>query len=326
MKYNLKEWKGREIVIGPIQKNQIGLLFGILRGEGYVWQGGEELGLESHVTYEYIHLNEFSPQTVTQGFQPEEGWEVVSFETFMEHNTEKAYRIKTWEELLGTENTTLEYGGDIKHQTDTNFSYFTNGMKNLCGKSISTDFHEKVIRENWYMYENSHLYVHPWMVTDKPLNMKEKEIVGYKLIKEYPGRNVGDTAGYVPVVSERSFFWEKDGKGIPKDFQPDVNPLWFEPIYKEEKTEVEISVGNPKKEVRIFSSGHYQYEGDSKKRNIKDLKIFKGVFIMSRAGNRDALGHDFTIKSVWVGCEKGTLITVEDIDKILDIYNKEFKQ
>lgn len=59
-------------------------------------------------------------------------------------------------------------------------------------------------------------------VTDFYFDVKK-----FKLIKAYPGRTIGDK-----VTFEGEYFaWESDGVKIPQDFQPDVTPDWFAPIY-----------------------------------------------------------------------------------------------
>lgn len=63
----------------------------------------------------------------------------------------------------------------------------------------------------------------------------------YKLIKDYPGHKIGDRAFYDPNISGTSFLWAKplhvDGNNnpieyaiIPRDFQPDRTPEWFEKV------------------------------------------------------------------------------------------------
>lgn len=52
----------------------------------------------------------------------------------------------------------------------------------------------------------------------------------YKLIKEFPGREQGDIAIYVPSISATHFLWDKDRRAVPTDFQPDITPDWFEKV------------------------------------------------------------------------------------------------
>lgn len=52
----------------------------------------------------------------------------------------------------------------------------------------------------------------------------------YKLVGQYPERKKGDVAFYNPNKCMNNFIWESDGKSIPRDFQPDVTPDWFEKI------------------------------------------------------------------------------------------------
>lgn len=54
----------------------------------------------------------------------------------------------------------------------------------------------------------------------------------YKLIKEYPNREIGDIAVYLPEENDCNFLWEKDKGIISQDFQPDVTPKWFKPVFE----------------------------------------------------------------------------------------------
>lgn len=54
----------------------------------------------------------------------------------------------------------------------------------------------------------------------------------YRLIKDYPGRKYGDLAVFDENVSDTNYFWESDSSLIPKEFQPDVTPKWFEETRK----------------------------------------------------------------------------------------------
>lgn len=63
-----------------------------------------------------------------------------------------------------------------------------------------------------------------------------KQIIGYKLIKQYPNREIGETCRYNPSQNDLFFLWDKDDKIIPQEFQPDVTPDWFEPVYEEKFT------------------------------------------------------------------------------------------
>jgi len=93
----------------------------------------------------------------------------------------------------------------------------------------------------------------------KEVNSVEKEETNYyKLINDYPGRKIGDTCTYNPKEWLENFRWDSDNAIIPKDFQPDVTPKWFEPVYKSK--EIILQIGNPSKKVKI-SKGKIEVEG-----------------------------------------------------------------
>lgn len=50
----------------------------------------------------------------------------------------------------------------------------------------------------------------------------------YKLLKNYPNHSIGDLAIIDRNCSELNFIWFKTSMDIPSDFQPDMNPDWFE--------------------------------------------------------------------------------------------------
>lgn len=57
----------------------------------------------------------------------------------------------------------------------------------------------------------------------KPMNIPTKV---YELVKEYPGREIGETADFRPWVCSTHFLWTRDEEPIPKEFQPDIS-TWF---------------------------------------------------------------------------------------------------
>ena len=50
----------------------------------------------------------------------------------------------------------------------------------------------------------------------------------YKLLKDYPNRSIGDLAMFDEEVDDENYLWTNTLMPIPSDFQPDMNPDWFE--------------------------------------------------------------------------------------------------
>lgn len=246
--------------------------------------------------------------------------EVISYQTFMEHNTEKIYRIKTWEELSLTE--------DVKVVEGTvcgKYNTFTKNMIPFCGSSISEEQYYRILAdtENGIRLAELGAYCYTaWMVTDKPLNMKEREVISYKLKKEYPGRSIGDIVKYNSEFNNTNFYWEEDNFPIPTEFQPDLNPQWFEPIYKEIKSSIQVMVGNPLTAVIIHHNGTYsvgRFVID-----ISHLRELKSLFL-ERSLIHTSLPYSYKLDRIWVGCDQGCFINMEDIDKILNTYTEEYE-
>lgn len=57
----------------------------------------------------------------------------------------------------------------------------------------------------------------------KPISMPTQT---YELVKEFPGREIGDTAWFHPCISDTNFIWKSDNRPIPREFQPDTSS-WF---------------------------------------------------------------------------------------------------
>jgi hypothetical protein len=85
----------------------------------------------------------------------------------------------------------------------------------------------------------SHGYVHSYVFTESDVRKGYNsyntitdfyiDVDEFELIKEYPGRKVGDVVKLVRETAE--FTWKSDGVLLPKEFQPDQAVHWFKPIY-----------------------------------------------------------------------------------------------
>ena len=50
----------------------------------------------------------------------------------------------------------------------------------------------------------------------------------YKLLKKYPNHSIGDLAMFDEEADDENYLWSNTLMPIPSDFQPDINPDWFE--------------------------------------------------------------------------------------------------
>lgn len=57
----------------------------------------------------------------------------------------------------------------------------------------------------------------------------------YKLLKEYPGRKIGDIAIFGFGINDAK--WEDNNYGIPVNFRPDMAPDWWEKVENEKTLE-----------------------------------------------------------------------------------------
>lgn len=82
----------------------------------------------------------------------------------------------------------------------------------------------------------------------------------YKLIKEYPNREIGDIAVFLPEENDCNFLWEKNKGIISQDFQPDVTPKWFEPVFEIE--DIVVHKNKTYKFIKDWGKGYCQLWDD----------------------------------------------------------------
>ncbi len=115
----------------------------------------------------------------------------------------------------------------------------------------------------------------------------------YKLISNYPGRTIGDIALYVPETCVDNFVWETDRKAIPRDFQPDVTPNWFESVNQDYEIMSYKYSGNIYNFVRTGSKGR-EYEvglGILQEKTFKHLSAKPEIHSVKRLSD----GEIFTV-------------------------------
>lgn len=154
------------------------------------------------------------------------------------------------------------------------------------------------------------------MITDKPLNMNKK-IIEYKIIKKFPGL----TKKFYESPTPQGYHF-KVGGGDWECYKDSLDSYeYFEPVYEQEKGYVDIEIGNPVKTIRITRHGYYKVQGKGAQQ-VSHLKDF----VKNHEGGNDAyFPYKWSIKTLWIGCEEeGTLVTIEDIQKVIDTYEKEF--
>lgn len=324
MKYNIKNFKNTTpLTIGPLRNATARRdIFSILHNHGFTWNSGCSLKSETNFN-PYVVLNQAQSFKVSHGSSYLQQGDLISYETFMEHN-KPVYRIKTKEELLQVPGIIIH--SDRKLEVP-NTNTIIDEMFLSLGKEISKESFETVMAGpncGATIIGATNYHWPKWAVTDEPLNVEERKVVAYKLVKEYPGRKVGDVAKYQFEKCDSHFLWETDEKKVPTEFQPDLCLDWWEPVYEEEKTEIEVEVGTPKKKVRILKDGTYFLPDYSKSGTIDNLKFLSAFF--NRTIPQFGLPYLPRVESVWVGCTAGTSIRKEDVDLILNTFKENFEK
>jgi|SRR5882757_180389 len=147
------------------------------------------------------------------------------------------------------------------------------------------------------------------MITDKPLNMNKK-IIGYDVVKEFPNNHGIHRGHYFPISDDYC-----------KEYASYLNTEYFVPIYEQEKEFVDVEIGNPVKTIRIKREGFYNILGGDVHGQITLLK----EFVKNHTNKLTYFPYKWSINTLWIGCEEqGTLVTIEDMQKVIDTYEKEF--
>lgn len=153
-----------------------------------------------------------------------------------------------------------------------------------------------------------------WYDQQKEINMCNKKIIGYKLIKEYPGS---------PKLNKEitgHYFGEKCS-----DY-----PDFWQPLYEQEKKEEVLIIGSENVKVTI-KQGDVKIYFESESLNIANIKrwleTFKGIRRIDTVEHHELyinLNYDHFVKSTRIikyGCTWLSLTEIENIIKVYDRLN-----
>ena len=157
----------------------------------------------------------------------------------------------------------------------------------------------------------------------KEVNM-EKEIIGYKLIKpefeKAASEIVGDKVGCINFIRCREY----QNHIIPtRNFDTNLRilkesgvlDLWFEPVYKDEKQDIVLTLSNGK-QVTVTKEGKIMAEG----REVNIVDLLKSYSYMFKPTNIIS-GWEVRANTISIGCWDN--ITQEDLQLIINTQEKQ---
>lgn len=149
--------------------------------------------------------------------------------------------------------------------------------------------------------------------TISTMEIPKKEIVGYKLIKEYPGCPSEDHRELVYESLPHLWFTREYGKGGISVENPEKYPDFWEPVYEEEIKEIKMIIECDEDFDITITKGEYI---NAPERNIRIGQLQELKTTLSKSFN----DWSFSINSVNIGCKKN--IPVRYLDEIIDNWNK----
>lgn len=136
-----------------------------------------------------------------------------------------------------------------------------------------------------------------------------KEIIGYKLIKDYPNRdkNAGVEIGYV-FSDVKSDFYTK-------------YPEFYEPVYKEDNPSTKITIGESPFQAEVFKNGDIKIDKWTEGQGITIAMIIK---ILDKMETSIYTFPEATvyIQSIHIGCSRGPNVSKEQLENIVNVYNQ----
>jgi len=141
----------------------------------------------------------------------------------------------------------------------------------------------------------------------KEMTQKTQKIIGYKLIKEYPGF-VGELGG----VSKGTSYQFSHGR-TENYTESYFNAEFWKPVYEEIIVSKEMNLGTPKRKFTIYKDKVVVLGGDNETRTFttEHIKTLETMFTTKIIRSLDA-----RVQSIQVGCSDGTSLTAADFDTI----------
>lgn len=213
-------------------------------------------------------------------------YEVITFQQFIQDNEEFVLPEKWHIVVYNTEEANV-YRKFFNEKANTYWDYFFNYVYGFNGKQyVAAERNTEITFEQFKKY-----------VLKKETNMKDKEIIGYKLIKPEFRKAVNFMLDRIGNVLAQD--------GITKDYTTQhllkdagVLDIWFEKIYTPEKpVEVMVDMGSFK--LKVIKDGIFHKTEDITNfvQNLHDVY----TKLPSKFGSYDCIVDEITFKKT--GCE-----------------------
>lgn len=155
-------------------------------------------------------------------------------------------------------------------------------------------------------------------ITQKQKEMKQEEIIGYKLIKPEYVKALETILGVTWTVTEEILYFKPN---IEKLKQAEVLDKWFEPVYSGKEVVMSIPYNKGELKILIKNKGHIEIVGESVV-NIEDLRKFLNEDFhkcKTKVGGFDTI---VKISHISVGCKKD--ISIKDVRKVVEAHDELF--
>ena len=163
------------------------------------------------------------------------------------------------------------------------------------------------------------------LITQKQKEMKQEEIIGYKLIKPEYVKAACRIEGYVSfgesIVNGSTITLKGKEKAFDKLKDAEVLDKWFEPVYAVKEVVMSIPYNKGELKILIKNKGHIEIVGESVV-NIEDLRKFLNEDFhkcKTKVGGFDTI---VKISHISVGCKKD--ISIEDVRKVVLAHDELF--
>lgn len=234
-------------------------------------------------------------------YDTQKEYEVITFQQFIQDNEEFVLPEK-WHIVVYNEEQANVYRKFFNEKANTYWDYFFNYVYGFNGKQyVAAERNTEITFDQFCKY-----------VLKEETNMKEKEIIGYKLIKPQYEEAACKIAEVIDLhIYPSGWSFQVNTSAKLKLEKAGVLDIWFEPVYKEEKKLPKINGYDGK-----LDGDYIIYGSNCARFQKRFFEILEGFHKEHPQFNNNFSNQNRTIKSIKLN--SGVEITMEQVKEIVE--------